>query len=176
MTKPFQGNAKIWRVFYTRPRAEKKCQIQLMENDVEVFLPVRTVIRQWADRKKKVVEPLFTSYIFARVDERERIRVLEMDGIIRAVSFDGKAAIVPETEIEQLKILQAAPEGLEAVAMRAYPEGTEILVTSGPLKGLKGRVIGKRGPIKLLVEVPSISQGVKLQIPANWVDTIPSRP
>ena len=69
-----------WRVFYTQARAEKKCEQRLVQRRVEVYLPTHKVVRQWKDRKKKVVEPLFRNYIFVRVDEQERLHVLRNCG------------------------------------------------------------------------------------------------
>ena len=86
-----------WRVFYTQARAEKKCEQRLGQRGVEVYLPTHKVVRQWKDRKKKVVEPLFRNYIFVRVDEQERLHVLQTPGIVRCVSFGGTPAEVDES-------------------------------------------------------------------------------
>ncbi len=101
-----------WRVFYTQARAEKKCEERLVQRRVEVYLPTHKVVRQWKDRKKKVVEPLFRNYIFARVDEQERLGVLKTPGIVRCISFGGTPAEVDQGEIEQLKIALQDPKRL----------------------------------------------------------------
>ncbi|MFP4228422.1 MAG: transcription termination/antitermination NusG family protein, partial [Salinivenus sp.] len=44
----------VWRVFYTRARAEKKCETRLQDRGIDVLVPKKTEIRQWSDRKKKV--------------------------------------------------------------------------------------------------------------------------
>lgn len=95
---------RVWRVFYTFPRAEKKYEQRLSDSGIETYLPKHTVVRQWSDRKKKVVEPLFRNYIFARVDERDRLRALRTDGIVRCVSFQGQPAVVRDEEIEQIRL------------------------------------------------------------------------
>ena len=55
---------KKWFALYTRPRHEFKALEQIKELEVETYLPTITVIKQWSDRKKKITEPLFRSYIF----------------------------------------------------------------------------------------------------------------
>ncbi|XOV91191.1 MAG: transcription termination/antitermination NusG family protein [Bacteroidota bacterium] len=70
-----------WYVLYTRPRNEKKV-IQRLENEFEVFCPLVTTKRQWSDRKKKVSEPLFRSYVFVKVTEAERQDVLRTPGVV----------------------------------------------------------------------------------------------
>ena len=43
----------IWRVFYTRARAEKKCEQRLEDRRIDVLVPKKKEIRQWSDRKKR---------------------------------------------------------------------------------------------------------------------------
>ncbi|HMJ47328.1 MAG TPA: transcription termination/antitermination NusG family protein, partial [Ferruginibacter sp.] len=55
---------KKWYVVYTRPRWEKKVAATLDERGVENYCPLNRVNRQWSDRKKVVLEPLFKGYVF----------------------------------------------------------------------------------------------------------------
>jgi transcription termination/antitermination protein NusG len=177
--KPQTANGRagaVWRVFYTRPRAEKQVRERLAAAGHEVFFPEREVLRQWSDRKKKVREPLFPGYLFANVDESARLDVLQDHAVVKTVSFGGNPAIVIEEEIESLKALQAVPDRIEAVARQAAPLGSEVIVTSGPLKGLRARVDGHPKPMYLLLEIPSIRQTVRVHVPADWVMRVPSGP
>lgn len=158
-----------WRVFYAKPRAEKKVEERLLAGGKEVFLPMRTAVRQWSDRKKKVSVPLFPGYIFAHVTERERLDVLEDDGVVRTVAFGGTLATARQDEIDTLKRLQAMPDRIEAVEKRAYPAGTEVIVTNGPLNGVRGCVTGHPKAHYLLVEAPSVRQVIRVHVPADWV-------
>ncbi|GIV59070.1 UpxY family transcription antiterminator [Rhodocaloribacter litoris] len=165
---------KYWRVFYTAPRAEKKCEQRLQERRFEVFLPKRAVIRQWKDRKKKVIEPLFPNYLFAKVDEGERIRVLQTDGIVRCVSFGGRLAQMSEEEIENLRITQNDPLRLEPLHGPLPPRGTKVVVQEGPFRGLRGEVVSHRGETHVVLIVPTIRQAVRINIPAVWAQPVPA--
>jgi transcriptional antiterminator RfaH len=156
-----------WRVFYTRPRAEKKCELSLIAREINVFLPKWTIERQWTDRKKKVLEVLFPNYIFACVNERERIEVLRTVGILRCLSFAGKPTEVRVDEIEKLSLLQAHPELIEAVSMPLPHIGAEVLVAAGPLQGLRGEIMEYRGQTRIIVRVASIKQCIKVEVPAH---------
>lgn len=160
-----------WHVFYTRPRAEKKCEQQLKDHSIEVFLPKRTVVRQWSDRRKKVSQPLFQNYIFARVSEQERIAVLRTLGIVRCVAFDGRPATITPDEIHRLRIMQLHPEWLVPVDAPLPGLGSEIRIDAGPLRGLSGVVTEHRGDTHLVVQIPSIKQAVKVIIPAGYAQT-----
>lgn len=162
-----------WRVFYTLPRAEKKCEQRLQEQEIEVFLPKITSIHQWKDRKKAVVEPLFRNYIFAHVDEKDRLRVLQTDGIVRSVAFNGQPAVVSDEEIEQIRIAIRDPGRLSVIDAPPRPAvGSRVAVVEGPLSGLKGEVVEHRGQVHLIVRVSAIRQALKINLPAAWIKTV----
>ena len=95
--------SKYWTAFYTRPRNEKKVAERLSERGYIVYCPTRIVIKQWSDRKRKVKEPLFTSYIFAMVDELERQEILRDQGIVSSVFWLKKPVIIRDVEIEAIR-------------------------------------------------------------------------
>jgi transcription antitermination factor NusG len=161
--------ARVWRVFTTRPRAEKRAAARLAAAGHEVFLPLRVALRQWSDRRRRVEEPLFPGYVFACVDERARLDVLLDEGVARSVGFGGALAAVPEADIAALRALQAVPDRLEAAARGAFPVGAEVYVARGPLRGLRGHVSGHPRACYLHVEVAAIRQAVRVEVPADWV-------
>ena len=161
-------SAYYWRAFYTFSRAEKKCERRLEEKKIDVFLPVQTVVRQWKDRKKKVQEPLFRNYIFARVDERERIQVLSTPGIVRCIAFGGVPVIVTEEEIEQIRLLQSHPGNIERVETPARLIGSNVKIESGSMRGLKGKVIETRGKTRLIVQITSLNIDFKVDVPYSF--------
>lgn len=164
---------RVWRVFYTFPRAEKKCEKRLNEGGIEVYLPKHTVVRQWSDRKKKVVEPLFRNYIFARVDERDRLRVLQTDGIVRCVAFQGKPAMVRDEEIEQIRLAVDSGGDFAVVDYVPRPKvGATVVVTEGPLSGLRGEVHEHRGQTNVLVVISAIRQALRVNVPGAWVQKV----
>ena len=162
------SGARHWRVFYTFPRAEKKAEERLQELQIKVLLPKCVVVRQWKDRKKKVTEPLFRNYIFACVDELERLRVLQTQGIVRCVAFGQHLAEISEEEIEQLKIAQNDPRRL-ALGHWVPEIGKHVTVVEGPLRGLSGEVLEHRGQTYVIVRIYAIRQAVKINVPSAWL-------
>ena len=160
---------RLWRVFYTFPRSEIKCEERLLNKQIEVFLPKYVDVRQWKDRKKKVTTPLFRSYIFAHVDEIERIQVLQTHGITRCVSFGQELAEVQASEIEQLKIAQNDPKRVMLAQSWLPPIGERVIVTEGPTKGLRGEVIEHRGQTYVIIRIEAIKQMLKVNVPSAWV-------
>ncbi|MBE0643871.1 MAG: UpxY family transcription antiterminator [Bacteroidetes bacterium] len=160
MTQPIRK----WRVLYVRPRYEKKVEQQLLDAAIEVFLPLHETIRQWSDRKKKVVLPLFPGYLFVHVDEKERNTTFEVAGVLKYVHFNGKVAEVRPGLIDSLRILvHGAPE-IETTSDR-LPLGSEIRIRYGPLAGMKGHLVEYRGNRKVAVVIEAIGQTVMVEVP-----------
>ncbi len=169
---PHSGTDRIWRVFYTHPRAEKKCEERLRQQEIDVFLPRVVSLRQWKDRKKEIEAPLFPNYIFARVCERERLIALQTQGIVRCISLGGQIARVSAEEIEQLMIMQKDPKRLMLADAGMPPIGKKVTIFQGPMEGLQGEVIEHRRHVFVIVRIETIRQAVKVNIPASWVRSV----
>jgi len=89
-----EQNIKIGHVLYTHSRAEFKVDRSLKAKDIEVFLHVKKTLKQWSDRKKEIIEVLFTSYIFIFATEKERLLSLEDNLVVRCLCDNGKPAII----------------------------------------------------------------------------------
>ena len=135
---------RYWTAFYTKPRNEKKVAERLSKSGYEVYCPTRTVLKQWSDRKKKVKEPVFTSYIFAKVDELDRAKILMDTGIVSNVFWLGQPARIMDAEIEQIKaFLEEYP--MSEVEYGNFRSGDKIAIESGPLSGSQGVINRIRG-------------------------------
>ena len=119
-----------WFALYTKPRWEKKVAKALADKGVVVYCPLNKVVRQWSDRKKIVLEPLFKGYVFVQVSEEERLKVNQTDGVVNFVYWNKKPAIVREEEIE--------------IIQRFLSEFTNIEV-EGPSLDIHQRVVIKNG-------------------------------
>jgi transcription antitermination factor NusG len=94
---------KNWYALYTKPRWEKKVYGLLTERGMEAYCPLNKVRRKWSDRVKWVEEPLFKSYVFALVGEKELTNVRMVNGVVNFVYWLGKPAMVKDTEIEIIR-------------------------------------------------------------------------
>ena len=165
------SNSKNWLVFYTKPRHEFKAESEISALDVEVFLPKITTIKQWSDRKKKVTEPLFKSYIFARCNERERLDILQLKSIVTNVHFQGKPAHVPDWEIDGLR--QMLSKELEVKVLNEIRPGTPVKIIEGPLAGSSGIVsYTKKGNTEVAVTIEILNRTVVATLPAKDVEIL----
>jgi transcriptional antiterminator NusG len=161
-----------WYALYTRSRFEKKMLTELTDRNVEVFLPMREVLSRWKDRKKKVWLPLFPGYLFVNhVNTPEnRFRILNLPGAVRFIGFEGHADPVPDDQI--LAIRRFLESSLSIDPYPYIQVGTRVEVIAGPLKGVRGMLIEKRGKFRFVLQVDLIRQAVSVEIDASDVQPI----
>ena len=93
------NNSKNWFVVYTKPRNELKVLQRLSILGIQVYVPTKTEVRQWSDRKKKILVPLLPSMVLVSLHENQVHKVFEAPGVIRYMFEYGKRAIVSNEEV-----------------------------------------------------------------------------
>ncbi len=126
-------------MLYTKPRNEKKAADRLTAKGYQVYCPVIRTVRQWSDRKKKVLVPMFSSYIFAYTDELERPHLLYDPGVLNFVFWLGKPALVRDGEMEAIKKIESIGDEIQVEGVRLQ-KGQLVTIPEGPFKGLSGKV------------------------------------
>jgi len=157
-----------WYAAYTKPRNEKKVFDRLVISGIEVFLPLQKRLKQWSDRKKMVEEPLFRSYIFVKISAKEYYNVLNTPGIVRYITFEGKAVPIPERQIDQIKQLLEQDIEIEAVEEKIEP-GTIVEIRFGSLMGLLGELIDHQGKKKVVIRIDHISHSLLVTLPSKYI-------
>ena len=156
---------KYWTAFYTKPRNEKKVSERLLGSGFEIYCPVRTVLKQWSDRKKKIKEVLFTSYLFAYVNENERRQILNDQGVVSSVFWLKEPVKIPEVEINAIKNFLDDFSAEPSLTV-SFNVGDIILIKSGPLKGETG-VLQRRKGNKLIISLATLGVSLQAEIPAS---------
>ena len=142
-----------WFVLYTKPHHEIKIAKALEKIGIKSYCPVFNKLKQYSDRKKKVMQPLLRSYVLVKIKDSDRNKVFGVPGVIRYVFWLGKPAIVRDKEIE---LMQNNLLGIsEEISIRKIEKGRNFIIPSGPFVGLEGKVINLlKNKIKL--ELPSL--------------------
>ena len=142
---------KNWYVVYTRPRWEKKVASVLLQKGIENYCPLNKVLKQWSDRKKVVLEPLFKGYVFIRVPEATKWDIKKIDGIINFVYWLGKPAKIKESEINTIQKFLQEFNDVEVID-RQLNINTKVLIKQGVLMNYRGIIIevsGSRAKVKI---------------------------
>lgn len=159
-------NDKKWFALYTKPRHEFKARIQFNNLFIENYLPTLEVTKQWHDRKKKIMEPLFRGYIFVCVDEKERITALQQSSIVKTVGFGGKPVVIPEWQIENLKVVLA--KNPDVFVTDKIEIGTNVVITDGPFSGVIGTVKEINNEKWLSVSLELLQRSVLVRLPHEY--------
>jgi transcription antitermination factor NusG len=122
-----------WYVLYTKPRHEIKALERLAQNGFEVYCPMKTTLKQWSDRKKKVSEPLLPSYIFIKTTEKNRAIPLTDPSVLNYIFWLGKPATVRESEIDTLKGI-ISKDKVQEFEIRKLKIGDEIDINKAKIK------------------------------------------
>ena len=96
-------DSKKWFVIYTKPRTEIKVSQRLSVLGIENYTPTIIEVRQWSDRKKKILVPLLPSMVLVSIHEKEVNKVFEVAGVVRYLFEKGKRAEVSEDEVLAMK-------------------------------------------------------------------------
>lgn len=153
-----------WHVVYIRSRAEKKVESELQHKNIETYLPLQRKLRQWSDRKKWVEMPLISGYLFVRISRKEYDQVLQATNVVSYVRFEGKAAIIPESQIESLQLMLKQDNLEITVTQENFEVGQKIEVVSGPLIGLQGKLVKIKGKNKVAVVLEKLGYSAIIEI------------
>ena len=139
--------APHWYAAYTCVHHEKRILQQLRERNIDGFVPLYHSVRRWKDRRKELDLVLFPGYVFVHISLQQRIRVLQVPGVVTFVSFNGVPAPLPESEVEALR--KALVHGVCAEPHPYLKTGRRVLIRNGPFTGIEGILLPKKGQVPL---------------------------
>jgi transcription antitermination factor NusG len=142
---------KKWYAVYTKPRWEKKVAALLLEAGIENYCPINKVTRQWSDRKKVVLEPVFKGYVFVKLEESKKWAVKTIPGILNFVYWLGKPAVIREEEIDLIRKFLNEFNDVQ-VEQKGLVVNTEVRIKQGVLMNYHGlivEVVGSRAVVKI---------------------------
>ena len=141
-----------WYAIYTKPRWEKKVHSLLSEKKIESYCPLNKVRKKWSDRMKTVEEPLFKSYVFARVNADEQTRVRMTAGVMNFVYWQGKPAIIPAKEIETIRKFLNEYENVMAEPIQLKEDG-RVIIRQGLFMDHEAKILKIEGnKVKVVIE------------------------
>jgi transcription antitermination factor NusG len=159
---PCDFSESRWFAAYTSPRHEKKVSLQMAHRGIQNFLPLYKSMRRWKDRRKELELPIFPGYLFVRMALRERVSVLRVPGVVQLVSFQGRPAPLPDSEIELLQ-RQLAQSG----RLQPHPfltVGRRVRVTNGPMTGMEGILARKKDTLRVVLSIELIQRAVAVEV------------
>ena len=141
---------------------------RLVDAGIETFLPLQKRMKQWSDRKKLVEEPLLRSYIFVRITEKDYFRVLGTPGVVRYVSFEGKAAPIPDRQIDTLKMLIGEQVNIEVLEHDISP-GEKVVIELGTMRGFEGELVRIAGENRVVIRIEHVTHSLLVTLPSHYI-------
>ncbi|WP_421754803.1 UpxY family transcription antiterminator [Croceimicrobium sp.] len=159
-----------WYALYTKPRAEKKVAERLKAKGCQVYAPTQTVIKQWSDRKKKIEEPFFKSYVFVRFELKDKFEVLNTPGVVAQVTWLGKAAEIREEEIDAIRDFLQAYQGV-SIEQIDFEAGQKLRIKHGELEDAYGTVV-RQNKHRVVLEIEKLGMALYAEVPKSQVENI----
>lgn len=159
-----------WYALYTAPRHEKRVADQITQQGIDCFLPLYRSVRRWKDRRKELAMVLFPGYVFVQLALQTRLRVLQLPGAVRLVTFNGQPAALPQEEIESLRTRLSGSGNIEP-----HPylnAGHRVRVRSGPLQGLEGTIVRTKDRCRIVLSIHLIMRSVAVEVDEGDVECI----
>ncbi len=153
---------KKWFVIYTKANQEIKVTEQLNKIGISCYCPTVKIIKQYSDRKKKILKPLIPSYVFVLIEEGRRNDIFSVFGVVRYLFWLGKPAVVREKEIELMKKYLSGE--FQSVSLTSFAKGQLHQISEGVFAGKIGRIIEiQKNKIKLQIESLGMIVTLKLE-------------
>ncbi|MBK6732386.1 MAG: UpxY family transcription antiterminator [Bacteroidetes bacterium] len=165
------SSEKKWYVLYVKSRTEKKVLERMEKFQYEVFLPLIKTMRQWSDRRKQVLVPLFNGYMFAHISPDDFTGIRMIEGVVNFVSVEGKYATIRNEQIETIRTFIETGYHMESVAGDFAP-GEKVKITFGPLKDCEGELLDVQNEKHFIVRIDAINQILKVSVPANYLQKV----
>lgn len=158
-----------WWVAYTKARFEKPFAWDLFGHGIGYFLPMRKKIIFSGGRKRCVMVPLFTSYVFFCGTEDDRYTALTTNRVCQTIEIADQSGLVEElASIEKALLSKAIIDNYPRL-----PIGSHCRIISGPMMGIEGVVIKRKDTkARMVLEVTILGQGAVVEIDSDLLEAI----
>jgi transcription antitermination factor NusG len=161
---------KNWFAVFTVPRHEKRVEEHFRLREIESCLPLYRTQRRWKDGSRGVLDlPLFSNYIFVRIDHGGRVPVLKVPGVISIVGWGPQPLSVSDSYIRWLR------EGLRQGKIEPHPHltiGTRVRIHSGAMAGMEGVLIRKKNNFRVVLTLEMIMKSVTVEVEIEDIEPV----
>lgn len=142
---------------------------RLDEKRIENYLPLVKILKQWSDRRKWVQEPLFKSYIFVHITEKEYLPSLQTPGVVKYVTIGRERVSIPPVQIEAVRHFVESGEDILTDSPEMHV-GDRVIVRRGPLNGLEGTLVEFHHKHRVRIMIEGIRQSLHIKVPMSFLE------
>jgi|LauGreDrversion4_2_1035121.scaffolds.fasta_scaffold216415_2 transcription antitermination factor NusG len=177
MAKPYLNQVKqcimnkCWYVLYTKSNCEKKVAELISKQGFESYCPLNKVYRQWSDRRKQISIPLFTSYVFVNVEEKELARVRSItSSIVSPVYWLGRPAVIQDAEIQEIRNFLNNHSEIK-LEKRPVDLNDQVVIMRGPFYNQHGIVQSVKNH-SVVLSLPSLGYNMIAELDISNIQVV----
>jgi len=164
------GTERKWYAVFTVPQNEKSVVKHLDLRRIESFLPTYETVRIWKNRQRvKLVLPLFPTYLFVRIEQRQRGRVLESPGVLQIVGNGRDSIPISDAEVE---LLRSGFQGKKIEPFQELVVGQRVRIKTGAMQGVEGVLVRRNNSLRFVLALEMINQRASVEIGAEYLEPI----
>ncbi len=157
-----------WRIAKTKSRREKALADFLAGRGIGYYLPMVKKRQAGTKRVRYSLMPVFAGYLFFKCSDQQRYEAFTSNHIAGVIDVTDEAQLLRDLGQVQKAISLDAP---------VYPydfirTGEEVLIKSGPLKGLQGVVHRKDKNYRLILNVNCLMQALAVDIESHCIEPV----
>jgi len=159
-----QKGSQFWFVVHTKPGNEERVKTNLLNQEIESFLPLLKVRQYSGGKLVQRIRPLFPNYLFARLDLGTHYYKVKWTRGVNKI-LGSKTGPIPISEKVVEMIRERAGEDNLIELEDELKDGDTIQVTSGPLKDLLGvfkKEMSSKGRVKVLLSLIGVEVPVQI--------------
>jgi transcription antitermination factor NusG len=157
-----------WWVAHTKSRCEKAFAFDLMQRRLAHFLPLNEQITLSSGKRRRVMMPLFPSYVFFAGSAEDRLAAFETGRVCQILAVPDQPQFVDEIAA----IDRALAAGACLTPGYLPPVGSRVCVVSGPFQGMSGQVLRTPSAIRLVLELTFLGRSAEMEIDPDCVEPL----
>ncbi|MCX7427623.1 MAG: antitermination protein NusG [Planctomycetia bacterium] len=154
------ASARFWWAIYTKSRQEKALARNLLAYQIPFYLPLVEKTTYYGNRPILSRLPIFSNYVFMHASQDERVVSLTTNRVSRTLRVSDPDALRRDLIHLHHLIASGAPLTVES----RWMPGQRVRIKRGPLAGLEGTILDRRGQTRLLVSVDFLQQGASVAV------------
>jgi transcription antitermination factor NusG len=161
-----------WHALYTRHQHEKRVAECLAGKGHTVYAPTYPALHRWKDRMKWVSLPLYPCYVFVKGGLERKLEIITTPGVFSIVGTSGGPSPIPDVDIESVRRILESRSQVEP-----YPYlncGDRVRIAHGPLEGIEGILVRKKGSYRLVLSVELLRKSVAVEVEEASVEKLES--
>ena len=160
-----------WFAVRTKFRDEKVAVKELEGKQIEAYLPIKQMLRTYGRKKRLVEMPLINSHLFVKIVYSQYEAVISAHYVTGFVKIGKNLLSIPSNQIELMRKLLG--EGYEVEAsFKELVVGVDIEVESGPLMGMRGKLVSWQGKDKVVIDLDNFEYHLAITIDSKLLKRV----